>query len=154
MAKYSVAGNAGSANTTAATAGLAALYNPASTSTVQCHIVEFEIGPQANSADNTYGVQLKRFTGTVGVGTGFTPSANDGHSTTSLALAYTAQTTAFGTPGVVLASFGYHMRGGYRYVPIPGGEFTLQGLFGAAIVLSYIFTQSTDVQSVTIVYEE
>lgn len=151
---FTVAGNAGSANTTAATAGLAAIYNPSSTSTVFSKIKEFEVGPQANSADNTYGIQLKRFTGTVGVGTAFTPSANDGHTATALTIAYVAQTTAFGTPGVVLASFGYHMRGGYRYVPIPGAEFAVQGLFGAAIVLSYIFTQGTDVQSATIVFDE
>jgi hypothetical protein len=151
---YTVAGNAGAANTTAATAALAAIYNPASVSTVGSKIKEWEIGPQSNSADENYGVQLRRQSGTVGVGTAFTPSANDGHTTTALTVAYTTQTTAFGTPGVVILKCGYHMRGGYRYVPIPGAEHALQLLFGAGITLEYTFTQGTSVQSASIVFDE
>lgn len=151
---YTVAGNAGTANITAATSGLAAIYNPSATSTVGSKIKEWEIGPQSNSADENYGVQLKRYSGTVGVGTAFTPSANDGKTSTSLTVAYVAQTTAFGTAGVVILKVGYHMRGGYRYVPIPGAEHSLQMLFGVAIVLEYTFTQGTSVQSASIVYDE
>lgn len=151
---YSIFGNAGAANTTAATSGLSAIYNNSATTTVASKIKEFEIGPAANSADETYAVQLKRYTGTVGVGTAVTPSAVDGHTTTSLTIAYRAQTTAFGTPGVILLSVGYHMRGGYRYVPIPGGEHSTQLLFGAAIVLEFTFTQGTSVQTQSIVFDE
>jgi hypothetical protein len=151
---YSIAGNAGSANTTAATAGLAAIYNPSSTSTVGSKIKEFAIGPQSASADQDFGVRLRRYTGTVGVGTAVTPSTTDGHTSTALTIAYVAQTTAFGTGGVELARFGYHLRGGYRYVPIPGAEFAIQMLFGAAIVLEYTFVDGTSVQGVTMVFDE
>jgi hypothetical protein len=134
--KYGVFGAAGAANSTAATAGLMKVDNPASTT----------------SADDTYGVQMKRQS-TAGTWTGVTPSPTDAKAGASVTSAGRASTAA-GTAGVVLGTWGYHMRGGYRWVAVPGGELVVPLVFSNGILLEYYFAQGTSVQDATIYFDE
>ena len=150
MAKYNVMGNAGSANTTAATAGVIGVSAPAAPTVVK--ILGFVVGPQANSADNTYGVKLRRELGN-GTWTMQTPGPTDSNYRAATTIGKTASTSN-GQAGVELWRGGYHMRAGLQIVPIPGAEWfnNVTACFG--VCLDYIFTQGTDVQSGTMTFEE
>lgn len=150
--RYSVFGAAGAANTTAATAGLMRVSNPASTTMAAAKIFEWSVGPGANSADETYGVRIKRMT-TAGTYTSVTPSPLDLKASASVTAGGAAQTAAGGTD-VELARWGYHMRGGYRWVAIPGGEFVVPLVFSNGIFLEYYFAQGTSVQEPSFFFDE
>jgi hypothetical protein len=150
--KYNVFGAAGTANITAATAGLISINCPASTSTPCSKVYEWSVGPGANSADNTYAVRFKRNT-TAGTYSAVTPSPLDKKASASLTVAGVAQTAAGGTD-VELGRWGFHMRGGYRWVSIPGGEYALSPVFSNGLFLEYIFAQGTDVMEPTLFFDE
>jgi len=150
--KYVVFGNAGSANTTAATAGIVKVDNPASATMAAAKIYEFAIGPQANSADNTYGIRAKRQT-TAGTWTAVTPSPLDAKAGASVTTAGVASTAA-GSAGVELGRWGFHMRAGFRFVAIPGGELVVPLVFSNGIILEYVFCQGTDVLSAELFFDE
>lgn len=150
--KYNVFGAAGAANTTAATAGLISINNPASTSAVSPKIYEWSIGPGANSADETYSVRIKRNT-TAGTYSAVTPSPLDKKAGVSLTVAGVAQTAAGGTD-VEMGRWGYHMRGGYRWVAIPGGEYAVYPVFSNGIFIEYIFCQGTSIQEPSLWFDE
>ena len=150
--KYGVFGAAGSANVTAATAGIMKVDNPASTTMAAAKIYEWSIGPAANSADETYGVEMKRQS-TAGTWTSVTPSPLDPKASASVTAAGRASTAA-GTAGVVLGTWGYHLRGGYRWVSIPGGELVVPLTFSNGIILEYYFAQGTSVQDATFYFDE
>lgn len=152
MAKYNVFGNAGAASTTAATAGIVKVDNPSSTTMAAAKIYEWSIGPQANSADNTYGVRAKRQS-TAGTWTSVTPSPTDAKLSASVTTAGVASTAA-GTAGVELGRWGFHQRGGYRWVSIPGGELVVPYTFSNGIILEYIFAQGTDVNGASLYFDE
>ncbi len=150
--KYNVFGAAGSANTTAATAGLISINNPGSATMACAKIYEWSIGPGANSADNTYTVRIKRNT-TAGTYSAVTPSPLDKKASASVTAAGVAQTAAGGTD-VEMGRWGFHMRGGYRWVSIPGGEYAVPLVFSNGIFIEYIFTQGTDVLEPSLWFDE
>lgn len=150
--KYVASGNAGAASTTAATAGIIKVDNPSSTTMAAAKIYEFEIGPAANSADNTYAVRVKRQS-TAGTWNSVTPSPLDAKAGASVSTAGTGSTAA-GTAGVSLGLFAFHMRGGYRWQSIPGGEFVVPLVFSNGIIIEYSFAQGSDVNCGTIFFDE
>ena len=150
--KYSVFGAAGAASTTAATAGIMKVDNPAASTMAAAKIYEWSVGPAANSADETYGVQMKRQS-TAGTWTAVTPSPLDAKAGASVTTAGRASTAA-GSAGVVLGTWGYHLRGGYRWVSIPGGELTVPLVFSNGILLEYYFAQGTAVQDASFFFDE
>lgn len=150
--KYGVFGAAGAASTTAATSGLAVISNPASTTMALAKVYEWEVGPGANSADNTYAVRVKRNT-TAGTSTAVTPSPLDKKASASITAAGVALTAAGGVD-VELFRVGFHMRGGYRWVAIPGGECVVPAAFSNGIFIEYIFAQGTDVNEVALFFDE
>lgn len=150
--KYGVFGSAGAASTTAATAGIQKVDNPAASTMAAAKIYEWTIGPAANSADETYEVSMKRQS-TAGTWTAVTPSPLDAKASASVTAAGRASTAA-GTGGVVLGTWGYHLRGGYRWVSIPGGELVVPLVFSNGILLEYLFAQGTSVQAGTIAFDE
>lgn len=144
MALYVASGNAGAASVTAATAGIIKVDQGATLSSPK--IYTLDIGPQANSADNTYGGRIKRQT-TAGTWTSVTPALLDStHQAACLATAGVASTAA-GTASTVLFNFGFHMRAGYRWVAIPGGELAVAVAASNGLLAEYIFAQGTDVLS-------
>lgn len=150
MAKYNVQGNAGAASATAATAGLGKIEQPAGTTIMK--ILGFVVGPQANSADNTYGVELKRQT-TAGTWTTQTPAPTDALYRASAAVGATISTVA-GAASTILWRGGFHMRAGLQIVPIPGAEWFVTVTVSNGVILEYIFAQGTDVNSITMTFEE
>jgi len=151
--RFGVSGATVGLNTTAATAWPIAIYNPAAVSTVASKIYEWSIGPQANSADNCYTIKANRTT-TAGTWTsGPTPSPLDGHYGAALSLAGLSSTAA-PTAGVELGRWGFHMRGGYRWVAIPGGELSPQAIFNYGIGLNTVFAQGSDVCGACIYFDE
>lgn len=151
--KYVAFGAAGAATTTAATAGIIGIYNPASATMAAAKIYEWAIGAGANSADNTYSVRAKRVSSAPVWTTAITPSPLDAKAGASVTLAGAAQTTA-GSAGVMLGQWGFHMRGGYRWVAIPGGELVVPLVFSNGIILEYFFAQGTDVMEAEMYFEE
>lgn len=155
--KYSSFGNAGAATTTAASAGLNDIYQPAAAPMGCPTIYGFSIGPASNSADETYAVRLRRYSGTGPTFTAVTPSPNDtpgGVVPVSKTIAGVAQTVAHGTAGVELFRTGYHMRAGLAWTAIPSGEWLVNLSVSNAICLEYVFAQGTSVQASTILFWE
>ena len=140
--RYGVFGAAGAASATAATAGIMKVDNAATILSVP-HIYEFGIGPGAAAEDSNYTCQIKRQT-TAGTWTAVTPSPLDPASAASKATAGRVSTAA-GTADVVLMSFGFNQRGGYRWVSVPGGEFVMASANSNGIILEYITVQGTAV---------
>src|ERR1700752_5129948 len=141
--KYNVFGTTGTANPTAATAGMLTINNPGSVSALCAKIYEWSLGPAGNSADNTYGVSLQRQT-TAGTFTSVTPSPLDKKASASLTLGGRISSAAGGAD-VEVGRWGFHMRGGYRWVSIPGGEYAVSGVFSNGLFLQCIFSQGTDI---------
>lgn len=140
-------------NTTAATAGNVNLLNPASATMAAAKVYEWEAGPAANSADNTYTVKGIRQS-TVGTFTNaVTPSPLDAKAGASITGANNTQTAA-PTLGVELGRWGFHMRGGYRWVAIPGGELVVPLVFSNGIQWSTTFAQGSDVLNWSIYFDE
>jgi hypothetical protein len=140
-------------NTTAATAGNLNLLNPAASTMAAAKVYEWSAGPAANSADNTYTVKAIRQS-TVGVFTNaVTPSPLDPKAGASVTLANNTQTTA-PTLGVELGRWGFHMRGGYRWVAIPGGELVVPLVFSNGIQWSTTFAQGSDVLNWSLYFDE
>lgn len=150
--QYSAGGNAGAASTTAATAGLIKLDNPAASTMAAAKIYEWKVGPQANSADENYGLRIKRQS-TAGTWTAVTARPTDEKAGGAVTTAGIASTAA-GTAGVELDRVGFHMRGGYRWVAVPGGELTVPLTFSAGILIEYVFAQGTSVLGGNVMFNE
>jgi hypothetical protein len=140
-------------NTTAATAGNVNVINPASTTMAAAKVYEWSAGPAANSADNTYTVKAIRQS-TAGTFTNaITPSPLDAKAGASTTAANNTQTAA-PTLGVELGRWGFHMRGGYRWVAIPGGELVVPLVFSNGIQWSTTFAQGSDVLNWNVFFNE
>lgn len=151
MAKYMMSGNAGTATSTAASAGLGKVEQGTTTTVIK--ILGFVCGPQASSADNTYGVNLKRQSTQGAYGTGVTPSPTDANMKACSATGATSATSA-GTAGTELWRGGFHMRAGIQIVPIPGAEWFVVTTTCNSIFLNYLYAQGADVNSIAFTFEE
>ena len=141
--RYAASGIGPGMNTTAATAQNVILYNPAATTTVSAKVYEWSAGPHANSADNTYTVTALR-TSTTGTFTNtITPRNIDTPTATATSL-FKNTSSAAATTGDELGRWGWHMRGGYRWVSIPGGELVTALVFTNGITWSTVFAQGSD----------
>lgn len=140
-------------NTTAATTQNVIVYNPAATTTVSSRIYEFSVGPAGNSADNTYTIRAIKSTTTGTFTNSITPTGLD--TLASAANTLTKNTSsAAATASGELGRWGFHMRGGYRWVAIPGGELVLNRLFNAGIVWDTTFAQGSDVMNWSVWFDE
>lgn len=140
-------------NTTAATAGNVNILNPASATMAAAKLYEWSAGPAANSADNTYTVKAIRQS-TVGTFTNaITPAPIDAKAGAAVTLANNTQTVA-PTLGTELGRWGFHMRGGYRWVAIPGGELVVPLVFSNGIQIATTFAQGSDVLNWALFFNE
>ena len=153
MARYVMSSIGPGLNTTAATTQNVHVYNPAATTTVSSRIYEFSVGPHANSADNTYTIRALRTTSTGTFTNAITPTALD--TLISAANTITKNTSsAAATTTTELGRWGFHMRGGYRWVSIPGGELVLNRLFSAGITWDTVFAQGSDAMDWSVFFDE
>lgn len=150
MAKYTMSGNAGAATATAASAGLGKVEQGATPTVVK--VLGFVVGPQASSADNVYGIRLKRQT-TQGSFTGATPNPTDANMRAASSTGGVAGTSA-GTASTELWRGGFHMRAGIQIIPIPGAEWFVTPTTCNSVLLEYIYAQAADVNSVAFTFEE
>lgn len=151
MANYSVFGAAGVASATAATAGIVKVDNAATVLSTP-RIYEFGVYPGAAAEDSNYTIQAKRQT-TAGTWTSVTPSPLDPASAASKATAGKASTAA-GTAGVILGTFGFNQRGGFRWVAVPGGELWVDRANSNGIIIEYAVVQGTAVNYGSIFFSE
>lgn len=152
--QYAAAGSAGAASTTSATAGIIAIYQPASATMSGAKINQLTIGPGANSADNTYAIRMRRETTASTYGTAVTPASTMGVAATATVLSG-VNTSARGTiTAGSQGNWGFHMRGGAAWTAIPGGEQQLLYVFSAGLILEYFFAQGTDVNVATLYFQE
>lgn len=151
--RYQTGGAAGAASSTAATAGILKLDNPASGDLTAAAVKAWAIGPGAAAEDSNYTVQWKRQT-TAGTWTAITPSPMDADLSASITLAGRVSTAA-GTAGVVLSGpFGFNQRGGIRVMYDPGGEPILADTVSNGIILEYVFVQGTAVNQACVEFIE
>jgi hypothetical protein len=130
------------------------VYNAASAPVGQFRISEWSIGPAASSADTIYAVGMMRtLIGSAAYVAAPTPSPLDGKIGAALTLAGDLSTTT-ATIGVSLGRWGFHFRGGYRWVAKPGGEFQVLSAVSAGLALQVIYAQSTDSALATIYFNE
>lgn len=151
MARYSIAGAAGAASSTAATAGLIKVEN-ASTILSVPRIASFSVGPGANAEDANYTVALKRQT-TAGTWTSVTPAPLDAISGAAKAVGGRASTAA-GSASTVLGYWGFNQRGGLHVVAVPGYEWVVDRANSAGIILEYTFVQGTAVNYGVLAFDE
>lgn len=151
MAKYVITGAAGAASATAATAGIIKVENATPMLSVP-KIYEWSIGPGAVAEDSNYTIQLKRQS-TAGTWTGVTPNPTDTSWAASKAVGGRASTAA-GTAGVSLGTWGFNQRGGFRYVCVPGGEFVVNRADAHGIIMEYVVVAGTAVNYATMYFEE
>jgi hypothetical protein len=141
-------------SSTAAVAHILTAYNAAATPVGQFRIYEWSIGPAVTSADTIYAFKMSRTLIGSGAWTAApTPAPLDGKVGAALTLAGDLSTTA-PTVGVTLGSWGFHSRGGYRWVAIPGGEFQTLSAVSAGLALVCTYAQSTDTAVATIYFDE
>lgn len=151
--RYVASGVGPGMNTTAATAQNVILFNPASATMACAKIYEWSAGPHANSADNTYTVTCLR-TSTTGTFTNsITPSPLDPRPTGSVSL-FKNTSSAAATTGVEVGRWGWHMRGGYRWVGIPGGELAVALTFSNGLTFSTAFAQGSDQHDWSVWFDE
>lgn len=152
--QYVAAGAAGAASVTSATAGLIAIYQPASATMAGTKLNQMMVGPGANSADETYSVRLRRETTLSTYGTAVTPSSTAPVAATATTVSG-VNTSARGTiTAGNVGYWGFHMRGGMAWTAIPGGEIQLLYVFSAAIILEYFFAQGSSVLESTMMFQE
>jgi hypothetical protein len=155
MSKYAVV-NASPRlfSSTAAVAQLLTIYNAAAAPVGQFRLYEWSIGPGVTSADTIYTFGMARTLIGGGAWTAApTPSPLDGKVGAALTLAGDLSTAA-ATVGVYLGRWGFHFRGGYRWVAIPGGEFQVLSAVSAGLALVCTYAQSTETGVATMYFDE
>jgi len=140
-------------NTTAATTQNVIVYNPASATMAAAKIYEFSVGPHANSADNDYTIRAIRTSSTGTFTNSITPSPLDAKAGAAVTLCKNTSSAA-ATTGVELGRWGFHMRGGYRWVAIPGGELVIPLTFSNGIAWDTVFAQGSDACDWNIFFDE
>jgi len=143
---YAASAPAGAASITAATAALIGIYNPASATMAAAKLYEWSVGPGGNSADEIYSVRLRRTTTAASTwGAAITPAATDPKGSASVTLAGANSSARATLVAGNVGSWGFHMRGGFRFVSIPGGEIMNTLTFNCGIELEYFFAQGSSV---------
>lgn len=142
---YVASAAAGAASTTSATAGLIAVYNPTAAPGGGSKIFEWSVGPGANSADENYSVRLRRATTVSTWGTAITPGDTGPRLSTALSLAGSNSSARGTLTAGNVGTWGFHMRGGYRWVAVPGGEICNDYTVSHGVELEYFFAQGTSV---------
>lgn len=140
-------------NVTAATAQNIHLYQPAASTMASIKVYEWSAGPHANSADNTYTVSALRTSSTGTFTNAVTPSQIGTPTTASQAI-FKNTSSAAATTGVEVGRWGWHMRGGYRWVSIPGGELCVALAFSNGITWSTAFAQGSDAHDWSVWFTE
>jgi len=140
-------------NTTAATAQQIICYNAGSAPIGVFRIYEWSCGPAGASADTTYGLAAVRTTTGGTFTNAITPDPLDSKTGASLVLSKCTSSAA-ATPGVYLGQWGFHMRGGYRWVAIPGGELQVASAANYGIALICTYAQGSDTMGFTVYFEE
>lgn len=153
-AKYTGAGAAAAANSTAANAGIIQLAQGATVKMVKLY--EWEFSPAANSENSNYGLWLQRATTKGTWTTTVTPAALDGmNALASNSTVYAASTVAGSlVSNSVLLQVGCNQAAGYRWVAVPGGEINLGVTTLYNIFLAYSFVQGTAVNNGSFSYDE
>ena len=151
LARYVVAGAAGAASTTAATAGIIKVDNAATILSVP-KIFEWSIGPGAAAEDSNYTIRNKTQT-TAGTWTSATPAALDPASAAAKASGGIASTAA-GSAGTILGYWGFNQRAGYRWVAVPGGEFYVPRANSNGIIWEYVVIQGTAINYGSVFFDE
>lgn len=151
--KYVASGIGPGLNTTAATAQNVILYNPASATMAAAKVYEFSVGAHANSADNMYTIRALRSSTTGTFTNAITPSPLDAKAGASVSL-FKNTSSAAATTGVELGRWGFHMRGGYRWVAIPGGELVVPLTFSNGITWDTVFAQGSDAMDWAVFFDE
>lgn len=152
--KFSVFGNAGTANTTAATNGLAYVGTTAAT---RNFIYEWNVSSAAAAApvDQNYQISIRRFSGGVGTWTAVTPSPLDPADAASVSTGGVAKTADVTTPGVTLFQVGFNARAGFRWVAIPDSEIVAPATVNAGTEWKYLAVSGgTDINAMTILFQE
>jgi hypothetical protein len=153
MSKYAANSIGVPMSSTAATAQMISCYNASAAPVGQFRVFEWSCGPGANSADNTYGINALRTTAAPTMSQTITPNPLDAKIGAALTLAKSTSTAAAaGTVG--LGTWGFHMRGGYRWVAIPGGELQVASGINCGITMTCLFAQGTDTCYWTMYFEE
>lgn len=153
MSKYAASTIGPGLNTTAATTQNIIIYNSTVAPIGPARVYEFSVGPAANSADNTYTIRAIR-TSTTGTFTNaITPSPLDAKVGASLTL-FKNTSSAAATAATELGRWGFHMRGGYRWVAIPTGELQVQTGVNTGITWDTTFAQGSDVVNWTVFFDE
>jgi hypothetical protein len=151
--RYVASGVGPGMNTTAATAQNVILYNPASATMAAAKVYEWSAGPHANSADNTYTVAALRTTTTGTFTNAITPGPVDPRPTAAVTL-FKNTSSAAATTGQEIGRWGWHMRGGYRWVAVPGGELVVALTFSYGITWSTVFAQGSDQHDWSVWFDE
>jgi hypothetical protein len=153
MSKYVASSIGPGMNTAAATTQNVIIYNAAAAITACARVYEFSVGPAANSADNIYTIRALRTTTTGTFTNAITPSPLDAKVGACSSLFKNTSTAAAGV-GVELGRWGFHMRGGYRWVAIPGGELVVANALNYGITWDTTFAQGSDVMNWSVWFEE
>lgn len=152
--KYAIFGNAGTANTTAATNGLAQLITTAAT---RGFLYEWNVSSAAAAApvDQNYQLILRRYSAGNGTWTAVTPSPLDPADAASVCAGGVAKTVDVTTPGVTLAQIGFNARAGFRWVAIPDSEFVFASTATAGGEFKYLAVSGgTDINAMTLYFQE
>jgi hypothetical protein len=152
--RFSISGNAGTANTTAATNGLIMVQTTAATRAL---LYEFDVASAAAAApvDQNYQVILRRFSGGAGTWTSATPAPLDPADAAAVCLGGVAKTADITTPGTTLFTIGFNARAGFRWVAIPDSEFVAASTVNAGIEMKYTAVSGgTDINACTFLYQE
>lgn len=154
MQAYSAGGAAGTASATAATAGLIKIDNPGSGDLSVAQISSFFVGPQSNSEDSTYSIQLKGQT-TAGTWTSVTARASDPRCTVAAVTTCARASTAAGTAGNIIGGpWGFHHNGGIRIVFEPEARPCLTATASNGLIIEYVTVQGTAINAACITFLE
>jgi hypothetical protein len=129
------------------------ITNPSASTMTKAEIYEWTIGPGAAAEDSNYTVSMTRVTG-VGTYSAVTPSPTESGAPAAVMVCGRAQTAGSNTKGVVLGSWGFNQRGGYRWVSVPGGQLIVPATFSAGILLLYAVVQGTAINYPNIFFLE
>lgn len=155
MTPYTVSGVSATATATSASAGIMKIdiIPSAATAILPGKLYRVALGPGGTSNDEQYAIQIKRQTTAGTWSNAVTPSPTGAGGGTAKTLAAT-QSTAAGTPDVVLFTDGFHLRFGLKLVLESDAMFELRPVFSDGIIAEFIYAQSNAVLRSTFFFKE